>query len=112
MSCLSVEITLLPRLLSGEVTISRVPSPPIIQITRKDGIEIKVDRATKRLALSVFDIFADNHPKISCGIVCSVADINYLRVSPKDVQWISPSYGIVYTVETNTNWEIVTSKIE
>lgn len=112
MSCLSVEITLLPRLLSGGVTISREPSPPIIQITRRGGIEVKVDRATKRLELSVSDIFFNNHPKVSCGIVCGVSDIHYLHVSPEDVQWITPSYGIIYAVESNTSWEVVTYKIE
>lgn len=112
MSCLSVEITLLPLLLSGGVKISRTPSPLIIQITRKDGVDLKIGRATKSLALSVFDIFADNHPKISCGIVCSLADIHYLRVSPTEVQWITPNEAILYTVESNTNWKIVTSKIE
>jgi hypothetical protein len=76
------------------------------------GVEVKVDRATKAFDLTVSDIFKNKHPKVSCGIVCSVSDIHFLHVSPEDVQWITPSYGIIYTVESNTSWEVVTSKIE
>lgn len=109
MPCLSVEITLLPRLLSEGVTISRTPFSPIIQITRKGGIEVLVDRATKGFNLSVSDILKNSHPKVSCGIVCSVGDVHYLRVLPHEVQWITPDEAIVYMVESDTNWTIVTS---
>ena len=35
--------------------------------------------------------------------------LKYLRVTPKDPQmlvWLVPQYGIDYTIESNTNWNI------
>lgn len=50
-------------------------------------------------------------PKISsinvkCGLVCSLADVLYVRVSPQEAQWITEGEVIVYNVESNTNWII------
>lgn len=50
-------------------------------------------------------------PKISsinikCGIVCSLADVLFIKVSPQEVQWITDNDVIVYNVESNTNWII------
>lgn len=109
MPCLSVEITLLPRFLSSGITIIRTPHSPIIHITRKGGVDVSVDRATKGLKLSTYDIFENNHLKASCGIVCDVSNIHYLHVSPQEVQWITPDEAIIYMVESNINWTIVTS---
>lgn len=43
---------------------------------------------------------------VKCGIVCSLADVLYVRVSPQEVQWITEDEVIVYNVESNTNWII------
>ena len=41
------------------------------------------------------------------GVVIWSAQIaNYLRVSPSEVQWITPDQDIVYQVESNTEWTI------
>lgn len=42
--------------------------------------------------------------KVSCGIVCDIAQLNYLNVSPEEVMWITDSEGIYYSVESNTDW--------
>lgn len=67
---------------------------PIIGIhLYQDIIEAKVSHTLLRL-------------NISCNIVCSIKDLKYIDVSPEDVQWITPEWGIVYTVKSNTNWII------
>lgn len=43
---------------------------------------------------------------VRCGIVCSLADVQYLEVSPQEVQWITPDEIIMYTVTSNVDWEI------
>lgn len=43
---------------------------------------------------------------VKCGLVCSVADVLYVKVSPQEVQWIAEDEVIVYHVESNTNWII------
>lgn len=43
---------------------------------------------------------------VKCGIVCSLADVQYLEVSPQEVQWITPDELIMYTVTSNVEWEI------
>lgn len=84
MSCLQVSVSVLP--LELKPTISRYDAP---------------------LGLSVLDV--SNHLKVTCGIVCSIKEVLRLRVSPEEVQWITPETGIIYTVHSNTNWSIVIS---
>lgn len=43
---------------------------------------------------------------VRCGIVCSLADVQYLEVSPTEVQWITSDDVIMYTVTSNVDWEI------
>jgi hypothetical protein len=51
-----------------------------------------------------------NHLLVRCNIVCSIKNLhNYLKVSPEEVQWITPEYGIIYNVESDMDWIIVTS---
>lgn len=47
-----------------------------------------------------------NGISVKCGIVCSLADVIYVRVSPQEIQWITEDEVIVYNVESNTNWII------
>ena len=47
-----------------------------------------------------------NSINVKCGLVCSLADVLYVRVSPQEVQWITEDEVIVYNVESNTNWII------
>lgn len=43
---------------------------------------------------------------IQCGIVCSIADTNYLLVTPKELQWITENIEITYKVVSNVDWTI------
>lgn len=94
MSCLSVAIKRL-----GE---SFALSPK-----RIGGITVEIHRCDKPIVVTAEDV--GKHLKIACGIVCSVADLHYLRVSPQEVQWITPDEGIIYNVESDTDWIILTS---
>ena len=80
-----------------------------VEIKKLGGIEASVSRYDVPLSFEISDVLKSNHLKLSCGIVCSVGDVHYLRVSPHEVQWITPDEAIVYMVESDTNWTIVTS---
>lgn len=60
-----------------------------------------------RMKVNVYDSESNNHLHVHCGIVCSLGSKFYMRVSPTDIQWITPDCGIVYAVESNVNWEII-----
>ena len=93
MSCLSVTITNL--------------SPSLhIGVGRLGGIEASVSRYDTPLSFDISDVFKNNHLKLSCGIVCSVGDVHYLRVLPHEIQWITPDMDVVYNVMSNTDWNI------
>ena len=96
MGCLSVDI-------------ARLGASPIVNITNLGGLALSVKRVGEPLRLAVSDILKGLHLNITCGIVCSISELHYLKVSPSDVQWITPDYGVVYSVESDTNWIIVTS---
>lgn len=58
--------------------------PPILSVDRiGDGIVINTYLAMERLAIKAFDAII--HPVMSCTIVCSIADLHYLKVSPEEV---------------------------
>lgn len=97
MGCLNANITMLNM-------------PPVLSVDRiGDGIVVNTYLAMERLAIKAFDAII--HPIMRCAIVCSVADLHYLKVSPEEVQWITPDYGVVYHVESDTNWIVVTNLI-
>ena len=96
MGCLNANITMLNM-------------PPVLFVDRiGDGIVVNTYLAMERMAIKAFDAII--HPIMRCTVVCSIADLHYLKVSPEEVQWITPDYGVVYHVESDTNW-IVTTKL-
>lgn len=94
MSCLSVIIERLGQ--SLEVIAERI-----------GGIAVDVSRYGTPITATVSDI--GKHLSVSCGIVCEVGDLHILKVSPEEVQWITPTQGVIYTVESDTNWTIITN---
>lgn len=95
MSCLSVDVKLLR-------------NPLVLSTERIGGISANVSLASVPLVLKIAD--AARHLSVRCSIVCSIKELhNYLKVSPKEIQWITPEYGIVYNVESDLDWIIVTS---
>lgn len=105
-SCLQADVKLASRQIDANV---RNLSPPLlIEVERLgEGLQADAFRVDKPLVCRIEDALKEGHLKLSCGIVCSVGDIKYLRVSPQEVQWITPDMGVVYTVESDTSWSIV-----
>lgn len=65
MSCLSVTITNL--------------SPSLhLGVGRLGGIEASVSRYDVPLSFEISDVYKNNHLKLSCGIVCSIIDADFL----------------------------------
>lgn len=89
------------------ITIKRLSESLNLIVQRIGGIAVEINRYDKPIVATATE--ASRHLKVVCGIVCSVADLHYLRVSPHEVQWITPDEAIVYMVESDTNWTIITS---
>lgn len=104
--CLQADVKLASRQIDANV---RNLSPTLlIEVGRLgEGLQADAFRVDVPLFCKVEDMLKECHLKVSCGIVCSVGDINYLRVSPQEVQWITPDMGVVYTVESDTSWSII-----
>lgn len=94
MSCLSVIIERLSESLN-------------LIVQRIGGIAVEISRYGTPMQVTYTD--AGKHLVATCGIVCDVGDLRILKVSPEEVQWITPDEAIVYMVESNTNWTIITS---
>ena len=107
MGCLNANITMLN-------------TPPTLSIDRVGGITAMVSLANNPLMINLYDTTSHlkaelcditSHLKVKCSVVCSIADLHYLKVSPEEVQWITPDYGVVYHVESDTNWIVTTNLI-
>lgn len=93
MSCLNITVTNM--------------SPPLqVEAERLGGVILTVIKSSSSLNCNIFDKLIDKHLKLTCGVVCTIADIHYLRVSPSDVQWITPGIGVIYQVTSDTDWII------
>jgi hypothetical protein len=81
---------------------------PSLSIKRiGEGLIARAQLGHSLLSVRAADIAP--HPSIRCSIVCTVDEVFRLRVSPTEVQWISPEYGVVYDVQSNVEWIIITS---
>lgn len=93
MSCLNITVTNM--------------SPPLrVEVERLGGIILTVIKSSNSLNCNICDKLIDKHLKLTCGVVCTIPDIHYLRVSPSEIQWITPDLGVVYQVTSDTDWII------
>ena len=47
--------------------------------------------------------------KASCSIVCTIAELmDYLEVTPIEVQWITDDVGVFFDVKSNVQWIVTT----
>ena len=100
-----------------ETYISRIGEGLKAHVSRTDeSIQWSVSDVTKRIAMSVHEVtdralmaIHDVTERLNAhvSIVCSLEDVKYLRVSPEEIQWITPEYGVAYTVESDTEWIVV-----
>lgn len=105
MSCLSVNINIIPSKFEVDTTLLNKLNVNITNIS--NGLVILLNKINEDLKLNISDIY-QKHLTVSYGIVCSIKTENYLQVSPEDVQWITEDSDIIYIVKSNTNWEIIT----
>lgn len=74
-----------------------------------EGIKVGVRSLTEPINVSLRDL-VDKHLSVRCSIVCSLTEVvDYLRVSPSEVQWITDDVGVFFDVESNVDWIVVTS---
>ena len=97
------------------VKINRISSSPIFEVTRIgehiEGIITPLINPLKVYIPQIEELQINidsyiNRIKANFSIVCSINDTPYLKVSPEDIQWISPDYYLVYEVKSNTDWII------
>lgn len=107
MGCIQARITRIGESLRGTVT--RATSALKSTVSRIDNdIIVNVSMLNQPLRAYISD--AAVHPQVKVSLVCTLKDLhNYLLVSPEDVQWITSDYGVVYHVESDLEWIIVTS---
>ena len=107
MSCLSVDVSpIIPKI---SLSTDKLTGIEVEIFNIYDDVNLNVNLQNEQLELIVEDSLFQNHLKLTCGIVCTVESMSYLRVSPKELQWITPDYAIIYTVESDTDWVIETS---
>lgn len=105
MSCLSVNINIIPSKFEVDTTLLNKLNVNITNIS--NGLVILLNKINEDLKLNISDIY-QKHLTVSYGIVCSIKTENYLQVSPEDVQWITEDSDIIYIVKSNMNWKIIT----
>lgn len=97
------------------VNIQRENTSPILKIYKLnesiEGVITCFNTISGKIFLDQKFINANILPKvtninINCSIVCSISNDEYLRVSPEEVQWLSPDWYIIYEVKSNTDWII------
>lgn len=44
--------------------------------------------------------------RVTAGIVCTAGRSEYLRVSPEEVQWLTPYNTVIYAVRSNLEWRV------
>ena len=128
MPCLNATITQSNSIMSFNVAL--VNESLFTNVTKKDNdMSIKLSvvcdipfanimRSTKPMSLSVtkphpnlFTIVTkkENDMSIKLSIVCSLSKVvEYLRVSPSDIQWITDDIGVFFDVESNVKWIVTT----
>lgn len=103
-SCLSVVVTCTHTNISPLIT--KVNEGLICKVRRLNELLAKCFIRGERISI---DVKCTHKPlNVKCNIVCTLKEvINRLSVTPSDIQWITPDYGIMYEVESNTDWIII-----
>lgn len=105
MSCLNSKVKLIT---SSIISLVRLIDKLYLSIDNLNPIlNILISKNNSDLFITIEDKHS-SHLRVSCGIVCDVNDTGgkYLDVSPDEIQWITEDIGVVYTVYSNTDWEI------
>lgn len=92
----------------AKISIASSVDPFVVAMTIIGGnVNATINMANKELVAIVSDV--SSRLKTRCSVICSINDLStYLNVSPEEIQWITEDVGVVYNVESNTNWIVVT----
>ena len=95
------------------VNIRRENTSPILKIHK---INVPIKSAVTYFSTILGNIFLNQTPvnvtilpkvtaiNINCSIVCNISKDAYMKVSPSEVQWLSPDWYVIYEVKSNTDW--------
>lgn len=103
MSCLSILVGRIANDLNVSCKIAS-ETTRVSLLLDHDNLNISCKITPDATSVSIVRIPSDLN--ITFGIVCSLADVLYLDVSPNDVQWITEDTVIMYNVSSNTSWVI------
>jgi len=73
-----------------------------VSTRRLDGITASVERLDG-ISVSTGRIGGIN---VSVGLICEVGAGMYLRVEPKEVQWVDVNLSVDYSVYANVDWDL------
>ena len=103
-SCLSASVTRIGEGINADATNANAPFLATITAIG-EGIVAEVHSAVKGFTASISD--AVKHLEVRCSIVCTLEEvINFLNVTPAEIQWITDDMGVYFDVESNTDWII------
>lgn len=81
--------------------------------SRKDGINVKAEgvnlvyASIDRLGGVDMQTKRKGGVSLSIGLICEIDVGKYMRVTPKETQWINVDMSIDYNVFSNVEWELV-----
>lgn len=83
MSCLSVDVNIIPFKFEASTTLLNKLNVNVINVS--NNLIVLLNKINEDLKLNISDIH-QKHLTVSCGIVCGIKTENYLQVSPEDIQ--------------------------
>lgn len=120
MACINVHIknivgsllsATMNRIGSGlSVVINKAASTFIASATiSRNEMNIAIDKVTPLFLASAIDV-VQKHLAVKTSIVCTLSEVvEFLNVTPEEIQWITDDMGVFFDVESNVDWIIVTS---
>lgn len=103
MSCFNTKVQLLNT--KPTVSVQRLESSPEISIQKEDSITVEASLQNLQVKVNTKDL--SSRLNIRCSVVCSIAELPYLRVTPTEVQWVTPDNDIIYYITSNTDWVVL-----
>ena len=102
-SCLDIKVTRITEKVHASVQEINVGKLEV-NLVRLGAISVKF--INEKTAFIISNDILNSALNIQCGIVCGIADTNYLLVTPKELQWITENTEAAYKVVSNVDWTI------
>lgn len=98
MACIEVSLARLERVRAETARLERVAAA----LARLERVRAETARL-ERMAATLARL---ERVRADVNLVCYVGGILYLRVSPTELQWVTEEMAAVYSVESNTTWNV------